>query len=445
MSQVQSSNTFISSVATGQSGSEISGTSVPFSLVKIFEGLRLIGEAVASADGTWSLPWLGSPDASKRTFKAFGSHDHHQRHHDTPISAGAPSIAGISDSTQGSHGKFAHATTIKNPLPTIIGFGHAGDVITVFDGDRSIGSTTVHTDGTWTFSTPLLTKGSHDFFVSAVSAVSGVTLISNHLVVHMVGDSIPAPSAIASITSALDEFIDPNGVHHDNVIQAGGKTADTSPLLHGTISAALNEGEVLAIYRDGQKIGTASVTGLGWSYQDEGLTTGQHVYTACVVSASGEQGVHSGEFAITETAGTSFDTFPLLGTEDFLIFDTRLIPRTTSDGNPISFDLLETVKIFEKAGMTVKSYTDNGGFISIEVDWIAYLKTHKFMEMTAGVVSHRHVDNEKGGLNYYDSIGFPSYEGVLASLGSWTFAVRSRRRSGPAGMAGPRHIHHGHL
>jgi hypothetical protein len=418
MSQENSSKTVISSVVTGHAGSEIRGTSTPFSLVKIFEGLRLIGEAIATADGAWSLPWLGSPGIGKHAFRATGSHGHHQ---DTPVSAGAPSIAGISDAIQGSGGKFAKLTTIKNPLPTMIGFGHAGDVITVFDGDRSIGSTTVHADGTWGFSTPLLAKGTHDFFVSAVSAVSGVTLMSNHLVVHMIGDSVVAPSALATITNALDEFIDPNGNHHDNDIQNGGKTADTSPQLHGTISAALHEGDVLAIYRDGQQIGTASVTGLGWSYQDDGLTKGEHVYTASVISASGVQGVHSGEFVITETAGTSFDVFPLLGTEDFLIFDTRLIPRTTSDGRAISFDLLETVKIFEEAGMTVKSYTDNGGFISIEVDWIAFIKAHP--NANIDVVSHRHIDNDKGGLNYYNSIGFPSYQGVLAKLGTWTFAV----------------------
>ncbi|MGX7004195.1 hypothetical protein [Caballeronia sp. KNU42] len=312
-------------------------------------------------------------------------------------------------------------TTIDNPLPTIIGFGHAGDIVTILDGDHSIGSTTVHSDGTWAFSTPLLSKGTHDFCVIAVSSVSGVTLMSNHLVVKMIGDSTPLPLAVATITSALDEFTDPGGNHHDNIIQNGGRTADTSPKLIGTLSSALHEGEVLAIYRDGQKVGTASVTGLGWSYQDDGLTTGQHVYTASVLAASGEQGVHSGNFVVTETAGTGFDMFPMLGTEDYLIFDTRLIPRTTSDGRPVSFDLLETVRIFEKEGMTVKSYTDNGGFISIEVDWVAFMKTHPNMGLD--LVSHRHIDNDKGGLNYYNSFGFSSWQDVLAKLGTWTFAV----------------------
>ncbi|WP_051888514.1 hypothetical protein [Caballeronia sordidicola] len=424
-SEFPAPDTFLVQVALGSDGSTITGKADPLSLVTVSDSDRVIGEAISSADGSWSMPWRGSPDMDVHSLRAVSSHNHrhgdHHADHGTPVSAGAPSIAGISDSTQGSHGKFSRVATIDNPLPTIIGFGHAGDIVTILDGDHSIGSTTVHSDGTWAFSTPLLSKSTHNFCVIAVSSVSGVTLMSNHLVVKMIGDSTPLPLAVATITSALDEFTDPGGNHHDNVVQNGGKTADTSPKLVGTLSAVLHEGEVLAIYRDGQKVGTALVTGLGWSYQDDGLTKGQHVYTASVIAASGEQGAHSGDFVVTETAGTSFNMFPMLGTEDFLIFDTRLIPRTTSDGRPISFDLLETVKIFEKEGMTVKSYTDEGGFISIEVDWVAFMKTHPNMGLD--LVSHRHIDNDKGGLNYYNSFGFSSWQDVLAKLGTWTFAV----------------------
>jgi hypothetical protein len=421
MSQVQSSNTVISSVATGKSGSEISGISAPFSLVKIFEGLRLIGEAVASADGAWSLPWLGSPDASTHAFKAFGAHDHrhpHPRHHDTPVSAGAPSIAGISDSTQGSQGKFAHATTIKNPLPTIIGFGHAGDVITVFDGDRSIGSTTVHSDGTWTFSTPLLAKGSHDFFVSAVSAVSGITLISNHLVVHMVGGSIPAPSAIATITSAIDEFTDPAGNHYQSVIENGSKTANLSPKLFGTLDSALHQGEVLVVYRDGVKLGQAEVRGTSWSFQDKDLAAGSHVYAARVESEQGVQGSVSQAFSIVEGSHeTTLQHLPMFVTQEFLIIDARLFSRDFPAGTPGSFDLRETVKLLEKQGMHVKSYSDNNGLISFEVDWMAYAAGHP----NEGIefISHQHLDNAKGGLDYYNGLDSPLLGDLLSKLNSW--------------------------
>lgn len=350
-----------------------------------------------------------------------GVHFHPHHHHHAKPNAGAPSIAGISDVSQ-SAGHHSHDTaTIRNSVPTLIGFAHAGDVVLVFDGKLQIGSTLVHADGTWVFTTPALLNGRHDFSVGVVDSVNGGTLMSNHLAVQVFAEVHPT-TAVATITSALDEIADPAGNHHDNVILNGGKTADTSPQLHGSLSAALHEGEVLAIYRDGEKIGNALVTGLGWSYQDEGLTKGQHFYMASVISAAGLKGVESAEFLITETAGTGALLFPMLATEDFLIFDTRLVPRTTSDGGPASFDLLETVKIFEKAGMSVKSYTDNGGIISIEVDWIAFLKTHPDMDMDVEVVGRVHIDNNKGGLNYYKSIGFPSWQGLLTHLGTWTFA-----------------------
>jgi hypothetical protein len=154
------------------------------------------------------------------------------------------------------------------------------------------------------------------------------------------------------------------------------RTADTSPKLLGTFSEALRDGEVLNVYRDGVKIGTSLVSGLGWSYQETALATGVHTYSVGVESASGEQGNRSAEFVITEAAGTSIDRFPMLATEDFLIFDTRLVAPTASDGTAISFDLRESVATLEKAGMTVKNYTENNGFISIEVDWMAYAESH---------------------------------------------------------------------
>jgi Bacterial Ig-like domain len=248
-------------------------------LVAISPGIGLSSPGVQRAAEPLLSSGARSPDAA--------SHHHPHVH---PTSNAAPFIAGISDSVRTRSNQSGTVVTIKSPAPTLIGFGHAGDVISVFDGKTRIGSTTVHADGTWAFSTSALLKGHHDFLVSAVDSTNGAVLMSQHLVVNLVAGSVPQPSAIATITSAIDEFADPVGNHHDNLVQNGGRTAYTSPQLHGTISAALHADEVLAIYRDGRKIGTASVTGLGWSYEDDGLATGEHVYMARVESASGGQG-----------------------------------------------------------------------------------------------------------------------------------------------------------
>jgi hypothetical protein len=337
----------------------------------------------------------------------FHAHDHHHRERTKP-SAGAPSIAGISDVSQSTGHHSPGTAAIKNSVPTMIGFGHAGDVVLVFDGRLQIGSTTVHADGTWVFTTPALLNGRHDFSVGVINSASGAMLTSNHLAVQVFPEAHPAPTAIATISSALDEFIDPAGNHHDNVIQNGGKTVDTSPKLLGTIDTALRAGEVLTVYRDGVKLGHAEVSGLGWSFQDKGVAAGEHTYTARVESAAGVQGTISGNFAIVETAPTFSGDIPVMETKDFLIFDARGVSRTTSDGSPISFDLLEGVKALEKAGMTVKSYTDKDGFISIEVDWLEYVKTHPgYNYEIYSFASHQHVDNDKGGLDYYIKIDTP--------------------------------------
>ncbi|OTP73737.1 T1SS secreted agglutinin RTX [Caballeronia sordidicola] len=167
----------------------------------------------------------------------------------------------------------------------MIGFGHAGDAVFIFDGKSQIGSTIVHADGTWVFTTPALLSGRHDFSVGVIDPVNGGTLTSNHLAVQVFADAHPAPTTVATITSALDEFIDPAGNHHDNVIQNGGKTFDTSPKLLGTLNVALNAGETLVVYRDGVKLGLADVSGLDWSFQDMGVAVGEHTYKARVESA----------------------------------------------------------------------------------------------------------------------------------------------------------------
>ena len=348
----------------------------------------------------------------------FHRHEHRSHHHGDKPSVGAPSIAGISDVSQSTGHHSHHAATVKNPTPTLIGFGHAGDVIFVFDGRLQIGSTTVHADGTWVFTTPDLLNGRHDFSVGTISAMSGGMLTSNHLAVQVFAEVQPAPTAIATITSALDEFTDPGGNHHQTVIQNGSTTPDTSPKLVGTLSAALNAGEVLYVYRDGKKIGKADVSGNGWSFQDSDVASGKHVYTAQVESASGAHGVVSGEFSlIKDPIANNQYLFPILATEDYLIVDIRLLGANTRGGQPATFDFEESVRFMKLAGVNVESYTQTNDFISFKVDWMGYAASHPRDYIS--LISHDHVDNANGGLDYYNSWGTPHFSTLLNNLGRW--------------------------
>jgi hypothetical protein len=330
----------------------------------------------------------------------------------------SPLITSIGDVAQPDF-RSTDTIVIDTSVPLMKGTGLAGNVISVFHNGTPIGSTTVLPDGTWNFDTPALASGRHDFSVSSISADGDGVRESNHLDVRVVSDLSLAPTTVATITSALDEFIDPAGNHHDNVIQNGGKTFDTSPKLLGTLDAALNAGETLVVYRDGVKLGLADVSGLGWSFQDTGVATGEHTYTARVESATGVQGAEAANFGLVEAVPGSLDQFPMLLTDNFLIFDTRGISRMTSDGKPMSFDLLEGVKKLEADGATVKSYTDKDGFISIEVDWMSYLKAHPDSYAAFDFVAHRHIDNDKGGLDLYDLVGTPLFTPFGNMLDTW--------------------------
>ncbi|HWO55931.1 MAG TPA: Ig-like domain-containing protein, partial [bacterium] len=103
-----------------------------------------------------------------------------------------------------------------------------------------------------------------------------------------------APTQTAAITSVNDDVLPDNGP-----VPNGGVTNDTSPTIGGTISAALAADETVAIYRDGAKVGVATVTSTTWTFIDGGVSQGTHTYVARVEDAAGNQGPASAPYIIT--------------------------------------------------------------------------------------------------------------------------------------------------
>ncbi|MFD4840401.1 Ig-like domain-containing protein [Achromobacter sp. NPDC058515] len=95
------------------------------------------------------------------------------------------------------------------------------------------------------------------------------------------------PAHSVSITTYVDDAGESQG---EFSFGAAPSTDDKSPLLKGTLDPALGNGERVAIYRDGEHLGFADVTGTTWKYQDAGLGDGRYVYTARVIDAAGNEG-----------------------------------------------------------------------------------------------------------------------------------------------------------
>ncbi|MFT0214138.1 Ig-like domain-containing protein, partial [Pseudomonas sp. F1_0610] len=81
---------------------------------------------------------------------------------------------------------------------------------------------------------------------------------------------------------------------------------DKTPTLKGSLDKTLDSTEQLVIYRDGKKVGIATVSNTQWEFTDSIANDGNYTYVARVEDAAGNQGVESNEYQITlDTAAPS--------------------------------------------------------------------------------------------------------------------------------------------
>ncbi len=106
------------------------------------------------------------------------------------------------------------------------------------------------------------------------------------------------PTARASIRTFEDDVEWFTG----DDFESGTITNDVRPKLIG-IHDKLNTGEYIVVYRDGEKIGNATLTTDGWYYQETAdLASGEYIYKVQVVDKAGNKGPMSGEFTIVVDA-----------------------------------------------------------------------------------------------------------------------------------------------
>ncbi|MDO6574988.1 hypothetical protein Q4528_12780, partial [Staphylococcus pasteuri_A] len=123
------------------------------------------------------------------------------------------------------------------------------------------------TGTTWTFNDSGLSNGNTYVYTARVETAGGNQSPASSAYTITV-DTV-APTQTTTITTVVDNVAPGLG----NVAN-GAFTNDDTPEVQGTISATLGSGEVVAIYRDGIKVGTATVSGTTWTYADAGLASG---------------------------------------------------------------------------------------------------------------------------------------------------------------------------
>ena len=159
---------------------------------------------------------------------------------------------------------------------TLTGSAAANSAVKVFDGATQIGTTTANSSGAWTYTTAVLSDGSHSLKATATTT-SGTSSTSSVLAVK-IDTAAPTAPTMATPTNNANGGLNLTGAAEAN--------------------------SVVKVFDGTTQIGTATANSSGvWSYTTGALAAGSHSLTAKATDAAGNTGAASA--VVTASIGTS--------------------------------------------------------------------------------------------------------------------------------------------
>ncbi|SHI15788.1 Ig-like domain-containing protein [Clostridium magnum] len=240
----------VNGTKTSDNTPTISGTGIAGLTVTVYDGETLIGTAVVGSDGKWSLIPETALANGDHVLTAMQS-DEAGNVSDKSGAVNLKIVPGAPEITSPVNG-----TKTSDNTPTISGTGIAGLTVTVYDGETSIGTAVVGSDGKWSL-TPSsdLARGAHVLTATQKDAAGNESDKSN--IVNLT--IVPAAPVITSPENGM-------------------RTSDNTPVISGTGIAGLT----VTVYDGTTVIGTAVVGSDGkWSLTPgTALTNEAHAITA---------------------------------------------------------------------------------------------------------------------------------------------------------------------
>ncbi|MEB3200734.1 MAG: Calx-beta domain-containing protein [Synechococcaceae cyanobacterium] len=181
-----------------------------------------------------------------------------------------------------------------------------GEVLRIQDGSTVLGSATLSVvpggQSTWTFvDSRTLSNGQVVSYTARVVDPGG-NLGPVSTAYSVTVDRV-APTLTATVTAISDDVGPIQGT-----VSNGGRTDDTLLTVRGSLSGSLAAGDTVRIHDGATFLGTATVSGTTWTFNDlRSLVNNQLVsYTARVADLAGNQGVAAAAYAATvDTAAAS--------------------------------------------------------------------------------------------------------------------------------------------
>lgn len=335
----------------------LNGTGEPGATITIFDNGTPLGTAQVGENGSWTFPVPrnlseGSHNLTVSATDPAGNTSAVSAPWTIVVDITPPAIpvlTSVVDDQPGITGNLVSGQLTNDATPTLNGRGEAGATINVYlDGNpASIGTTTVNSDGTWSFTpqTPLA-NGSHTFTLSATDPAGNSSAVSSGFVLT-IDTTPPAAPVIASVAD--------NTAPVTGIVPNGGSTNETRPTLSGTGEA----GTTISIYNGSALVGTAQVQANGsWSFTPStSLGAGVWNLTATATDAAGNTNAASEirSFTIDTTAPAA----PVIDT----VYDgTGPITGNLSSGQ-ITDEARPVISGTREANTTIRLY-DNGTLLA---------------------------------------------------------------------------------
>nr|ELS4527789.1 Ig-like domain repeat protein [Enterobacter hormaechei] len=310
------------------------GSAEPGSRVDIYDNGELIGSTVVDENGGWQFtPTTALPEGEHHitttaTDKAGNtgpeSDDFVLITDYTAPDASKVAITEVYDDVN-TAGVIASGEETDDNRPLIKGTGaEPGNTITVYNGDKVIGTATVQADGTWSLEpTTPLPDGRYTLTAKETDGVGNVSGPSAEYVINVATVPPQAPT--------LDTVYDDVAPHAD-YLQKGDVTNDTTPTLSGSSGVA---GGTISIYDNGRLIGTTTVGSNGsWSFTpDTALADGSHSFTATVTDGVGRTSEPTGGFGIVIDTKAPDAASDLLVTDNVGAYQGPVVSGDTTDDN----------------------------------------------------------------------------------------------------------------
>jgi len=243
-------------------------------------------------------------------------------------------IVSVSDNAPPQTGSVASGGITNDTTPTLSGTLSAplelGEQVILYRGGAPVGAASI-SGTTWSFTDGGLAHGAtYNYTARVVDAASNPGALSN---TYSITIDTEAPTQVPMITAVLDDVSPQTGTVAD-----GGFTNDTAPGVAGTLSASLNFGETVIVYRNGIRLGGATTIGTNWTYADSGLIHGvTYTYTARVEDAASNVGVESAPYSITIDTSVPGQVVSILSVTDDIPPATGVVASggVTNDTAPL--------------------------------------------------------------------------------------------------------------